>query len=179
MVNFSIISFCISLNILINNEEIHKVWLTWPILGFHATYMLTLISLLGVHTQGKRCQRFDPECGGSIYLRKLQHCPNLHDINAEVLKQNVSSKSSYFLYPTYLKLQNAMGRCHYIFVVQNVWYERLKRRTAVFFFFYLFIRNQKSTFHWANFLALEPFAPLNGATWGPSSMGGISIFSYI
>jgi hypothetical protein len=28
-------------------------------------------------------------------------------------------------------------------------------------------------------MALEPFAPFNGVTWGPSPMGGTSVFSYI
>jgi hypothetical protein len=41
------------------------------------------------------------------------------------------------------------------------------------------IRNQKPTFLWVNLLTLEPFAPLNGATWGPSPMGGTSYFSLI
>jgi hypothetical protein len=40
----------------------------------------------------------------------------------------------------------------------------------------VFFSNRKSTFLWANLLTLEPFASLNGATWGPSPMGGISIF---
>jgi hypothetical protein len=41
---------------------------------------------------------------------------------------------------------------------------------------FFFISNKKSTFLWANLLALEPFAPLNGATRGLSPMGGTSIF---
>jgi hypothetical protein len=42
-----------------------------------------------------------------------------------------------------------------------------------------FISHQKSKFLSANLLALEPFAPFNGVTRGPSPMGGTSIFSYI
>jgi hypothetical protein len=44
------------------------------------------------------------------------------------------------------------------------------------FLFYLFFSNEKSTFLWANLLTLEPFAPLNDATRGPSPMGGTSVF---
>jgi hypothetical protein len=51
---------------------------------------------------------------------------------------------------------------------RSVWREK---------FFYFFISNQKSTVLWANLLALEPFAPVNGVTWDHSPMGGTSIFS--
>jgi hypothetical protein len=43
-------------------------------------------------------------------------------------------------------------------------------------FYYLVITNQKSTFLSANLLTLETFVPLNGATRGPSPMGGTSTF---
>jgi hypothetical protein len=73
-------------------------------------------------------------------------------------------------------------RNHKIKTLLEPWTENSTRRIfddmlpLEFFYYYLFISNQKSTFLWANLLTLEPFAPLNGATQSPSPMGGSSNF---